>query len=468
VAMASVGFVVGSVVDEFRGVELGDRRLDARLGHLVGRLMDDPSKSFPEALVTVKELEAGYRFFGNDDVDAAAILAPHRARTWGRAKHAKWVLSLEDTTEMRFGGSVEREELGPLLNGGHGFYLHTALLASLDEGAERAIPLGVPAYEMLVRSSDKPALTKEKASANPNKESLRWNRLMAAVDAEAEAHGVSVVHVADREAGNYDLLAAECARGGRFVVRIQAGFATKGVRTPVASGSFERTVSVSAKPTGRGPRKVPGRGPRIAKLLVTACEIAIPTPRKGKHPLPLRRLNLVEVQEVDPPEDEPGVNWRLLTTEPVLTVEDLARVVDSYRARWLIEEYFKALKTGCAFEARQLMSRHALENALAVLMPMAWHMLLLRGVARDAPATPADQLVSPAQYRLLLHLAKPANNRWGIRLGRNPDATELLYAIARMGGHLRNNGTPGWITLRRGMDKLYHLEAAAEALGVEM
>lgn len=464
----ALGFTVGSVAEEYRGVHLGDQRLDARLGRLVGRLGEDPSKSFPEALVTVKELEAGYRFFGNEDVEAEAILAPHRARTWERARQGKWVLSLEDTTEMRFGGSVEREELGSLLNGGHGFYLHTSLIACLDEGAERAIPLGVPAYELLVRSPNKPTRTKEEASADPNKEALRWNRLMDAVDAAAEAHGVSVVHVADREAGQYDLMAAECARGGRFVIRLQAGFGTKAVLTPSSSVSLERTVSVSAKPTGRGPRKLPGRAERLAKLLVTTCAADIPRPRKGTHPLPLPRLNLVEVQEMDPPEDQPGVHWRLLTTEPVQTVEDIARVVDSYRARWLIEEYFKALKTGCAYEGRQLTSRHALENALAVFIPMAWHMLLLRGVARDAPATPAAQLVSPSQLKLLRHLAKPPHNRWGIRLSRDPDAAELLYAIARMGGHLRNNGPPGWITLRRGMDKLYQLEAAAEALGVEM
>lgn len=464
----ALGFPVGRVAEEFDGAELGDRRLNHRLGHIVERLKDDPSKSFPEALVTVRELEAGYRFLGNDRVDAAAILAPHQEKTWGRAKHTRWILSLEDTTEMRFGGSVERDELGPLLNGGHGFYLHMSLLASLEVGADRAIPLGVAAYELLVRRANKPERSKEAVSGDPDKEALRWNRLMEAVDTAAEGHGVAVIHVADREAGSYDLLAEERRRGGRFVVRIQAGFGTKGVRTPGASASLTRTVSVSAKPAGRGARKAPGRAERSAKLLITTFGIEIAKPRKGKHPLPLGPLNLVEVQEVDPPEGHPGVYWRLLTTESVTTAEDIARVVDSYRARWLIEEYFKALKTNCAYETRQLMSRHALENALAVLIPMAWHMLLLRGVARDAPATPAAQLVSPTQMRLLHHLAKPKNNRWGIRLGRNPDATELLYAIARMGGHIPNNGTPGWITLRRGLDQLYQLEAAAAALGVTM
>jgi IS4 transposase len=40
-----------------------------------------------------------------------------------------------------------------------------------------------------------------------------------------------------------------------------------------------------------------------------------------------------------------------MTTEAVETAEQVAAVVDAYRARWLIEEFFKALKTGCGFEA---------------------------------------------------------------------------------------------------------------------
>ena len=37
-----------------------------------------------------------------------------------------------------------------------------------------------------------------------------------------------------------------------------------------------------------------------------------------------------------------------MTTEPIDTVEQVLRIVDWYRARWVIEEFFKALKTGCA------------------------------------------------------------------------------------------------------------------------
>jgi len=71
------------------------------------------------------------------------------------------------------------------------------------------------------------------------------------------------------------------------------------------------------------------------------------------------------VVEPEPPPGEAAIEWMLVTSEPVQTLEDAAAIVDHYRARWLIEEYFKALKTGCAFEKRQLMHLDGLVRALA-------------------------------------------------------------------------------------------------------
>jgi hypothetical protein len=48
---------------------------------------------------------------------------------------------------------------------------------------------------------------------------------------------------------------------------------------------------------------------------------------------------LVEAVEVDPPDNEEPVRWLLMTNEPIDSVEDVMRVVDLYRTRWLIEEY---------------------------------------------------------------------------------------------------------------------------------
>ena len=97
----------------------------------------------------------------------------------------------------------------------------------------------------------------------------------------------------------------------------------------------------------------------------------------------------MHVGELNPPEGEEAVEWLLFTTEPISTPEEVADVVDNYRARWLIEEYFKALKTGCKYEERQLESADGLFNALGVFAILAWRLLLLRFIQRTATDEPA-------------------------------------------------------------------------------
>src|SRR5882762_3222479 len=88
-------------------------------------------------------------------------------------------------------------------------------------------------------------------------------------------------------------------------------------------------------------------------------------------------LQVVEVREVNPPENEIPIVWRIITTEPVDTEEQVAAVVDAYRQRWLVEEFFKAVKTGCRYEQLQLESLRALLIALSIEVAVAWRLLLL-------------------------------------------------------------------------------------------
>jgi hypothetical protein len=137
-------------------------------------------------------------------------------------------------------------------------------------------------------------------------------------------------------------------------------------------------------------------------------------------------------------------------------------VVDAYRGRWVIEEYFKALKTGCAIERRQLESAHALQNALAVLAPVAWLLLRLRSVARARPSSPGSRLFSKKQITLLRALALRRRHR----LVTAPDARAVMLALAAVGGHLPNNGDPGWQILGRGLDDLLSAESVLAAVGM--
>jgi hypothetical protein len=125
--------------------------------------------------------------------------------------------------------------------------------------------------------------------------------------------------------------------------------------------------------------------------------------------------------------------------------------VEIYRTRWLIEEFFKALKTGCGMEQRELESLHTLTNALALCIPIAYQLLALRHLARSKPTAPAHLVLSPTQLAILQAKA---------RLVLEPNAQQALEAVAYLGSHFVpfSRKQPGWRVLARGMEKLLALK----------
>ena len=159
-------------------------------------------------------------------------------------------------------------------------------------------------------------------------------------------------------------------------------------------------------------------------------------------------INLVHVYEIKPPKGEIPIDWKLITTEPINTEEDVLNIVDDYRARWLIEEYYKALKTGCNYEKAQLETKKTLLTLLAIQIPIAWQLLVLRSISRQSVNAPAELLLTKKQIevlRLFASIRKPLSAR--------PNAKEIAYAIAGLGGHITNNGPPGWLVLSRGLQQ---------------
>lgn len=178
----------------------------------------------------------------------------------------------------------------------------------------------------------------------------------------------------------------------------------------------------------------------------------IPKTAKAKRPdASAIRLNVVYVVERRPPAGEPPVEWFLLTDLPIASADEIAFVVDCYRGRWMIEEYFKALKTGCQYEKRQLESAHSLLNAMAVLAPVAWRLLLLRHLGRHTPERPASAALTAVQLDVLRATAKRP-------MPARPTVQDAMLAVAGLGGHLPRNGDPGWLVLGRGMHDLLLLE----------
>jgi hypothetical protein len=440
---------------ELADVDLGDQRLNRRLGLLVTSLADRACESFPKAFDDA-ELEAAYRFFGNDRVTPDAIVAPHFRQTAKRAAEHERVLVVHDTSQFEFSGSMAREGLGRLVNPGQGFFGHFSLAVAANGTSE---PLGLLAIETLFRL-DKPKPKSQRRRSDSRGESARWPRGIEAAELLLDRKS-RAIHVMDREADSYPILACLHEAERSFVIRafqkrVLVGDDEQRLRdaAKTAKRSFEREVPLSRRPhiPGAPGRRHPARKGRLAKLSFAATTVEIPrTANAKKSSSKSIRLNVVYVVERKPPRGEPPVEWFLLTDLRVATNEEIAFVVDCYRGRWMIEEYFKALKTGCSYEKRQLESAHSLLNAMAVLAPVAWRLLLLRYLARETPERPASTALTPTQLDVLRAVAKRP-------IPDEPTVKDAMLAVAGLGGHLLRNGDPGWLVLGRGMHDLLLLE----------
>jgi hypothetical protein len=219
-------------------------------------------------------------------------------------------------------------------------------------------------------------------------------------------------------------------------------------RLPILGGrdaAVAQRAPHRAPPSGR--RNKAARAERTAELELRAGRFEVPRPGAGaKVDGDTITLTLVVAREPSPPPGETPIEWRLWTTLAVETLEDAERVVDIYRKRWLIEELFKALKTGCAFEKRSYESRATSSVALALYLPVAVHLLRLRYFARNAPDSPADLVLSKPMVLALRAMVPKLPARLSVRAA--------FKAIATLGGHLTHNAEPGWLVLARGYEKL--------------
>src|SRR6266850_1668060 len=438
-------------VAELDGIDLGDARLDRRAQQIAARVAGDPSKSFPKLVEDPSELEGLYRFFQNDRVQATDILRPHQVATAKRCAEYEVVRVAHDTCAFRFAG--DREGMGPLAGKGTGFYVQFGL--AISDGEVRA-PLGVVTIDDFVRSERRermsPSARVKKARLTPRdeKESAKWTR---SVDVAEEAlQDQVVIHVMDREADDYALLAELVAKGRRFVIRghaerrLEHGGEKLRERLQGASAVFFRTVSLTER---ANPKKGhAARGERSATLSVRSASVEIRKPQFAQSSVPSVALNVVQVFEADPPAGEEPIEWTLLTTEPIDSAAAVEAIVDHYRARWRIEEYFRALKSGCSVEKRQLDDRAALVRVLAIFAPIAWRLLAMRTLSRLEKPPSAATLFDEDDLRVVRFLASKRKHR----VPANPTVRDVMLALAAIGGHLKRNGDPGWITIGRGYD----------------
>ena len=445
---------VTELAHEVADSNFADERLNARLRNLVSSLAKAPKKSLPKAL-DAAGLEGAYRFMSNHRVTPEPILSPHFGATVDRCDREPTVLIAHDSTSFSYRYDGEREGLGRVQRGNENsrqnFFAHLSLALTAD-GERR--PLGVLGFQPWSR-----------LEAPTGTEYQRWEEQIRATS-QMFSSPQKAIHLADREADDYEMFWALQRDQHRFVVRcqfnrlLQEGEQTTKLRDHFTNGIVlvERNVPLNK----RAPKRCatmskiyPPREERMARLSVTGATVQLKKPTKarphGVVGVPSTvTINVVRIWEPEPPQGEEPIEWYLYTSEPIETAEQQLAVVDYYRARWVIEEYIKAIKTGCDFEKRQLQDYESLINLLAIFLPIAYRLLLLRSEAARAPDQPALNVVSQDELDVLRVLGRR-------KLPEAPTAEDVYLAIAALGGHIKYNGPPGWLILARGFEDLERL-----------
>jgi len=272
-------------------------------------------------------------------------------------------------------------------------------------------------------------------------------------------------HVFDRGGDNYETYCHLLLNKSDWVVR--AAQLDRLILTPQAektqlsadlqSCPAAGTYQIEVKTNGQQPG-------RKTEVEMRYGAITMPRPRDcgrfgrecGSESIP---MYVVEVREVAPPPGVKPLHWVLLTSHTVTTFAAGRQVVEYYEQRPLIEEFHKALKTGCRLEDRLYETAQRWEAVTAMLSIVAVRLLQLKTVAKAEPNRPAAQIVPPKWIEMLS----------AVRTGKQKrihTAYEFMRALAGLGGHLgrKRDGEPGWITLWRGFNKLHLLLRGAAAM----
>jgi hypothetical protein len=446
----------------FGAAVLGHQRRTQCLVRIANQVYRHPGGTLPTKLHQPKDYKAMVRLMNRPETTHAAVLAPHCQYTHQRMQQSTGtVLVLHDTTELDYSGLQSIHDLGPIGGGlNRGLLCHNSL--AFDPQRHEVLGLAHQILQQRRRVGRQESVRSKRERRD--RESRLWVDGVTAVGAPP-AHG-AWVHVADRGADSFEFLGRPWGPHEAFVLRSKVNRVIRRGHDPQGPTDYLHTLVRTLPLQGQRAVRVaarPGQPERSAFVAVAFAAVLVwpPHVRRGlyeKRPLPLW---VVRVAEVRPPTGVQPLEWLLLTNRPVATPEDAWEVAAWYECRWVIEEYHKAQKTGCAIEELQFTTAAALTPMIALLSVVAVTLLNLREASRrpEAPTRPATELVD-ARYVAVL-------SAWRYRKVRlDLSIHDFFYAVARLGGHQnrKRDHRPGWLVLWRGWMALQHMVDGAEAL----
>ena len=394
---------------EYLRSDLPDGRLRQRLEQLGQSWERHPGEALPAIFPHAADLRAATRLLHNGRVSDKDILQPHREALLERVQVESTVLLVQDTTTLNYTQLKDcTSGLGPLkdrASSARGLFVHAAV--GFTAGGR---PLGVSGLEQWARPLQDPGREAER-----EKESQRWFRGLAQGQELGRCSPQTrVVVVGDRESDIFGLFEQQAERrqeagllvrvhlGRQRKVRVwDAALAAEMIRPVEAQPDFEEVLVSGRKVEidSQGGQRAREKRTAVTEIRIGRVELLPPQERAGQAaPLPVW---LVRVLEPDPPAGEDGLEWLLLCSEGAATAQWAERIVGWYERRWAIEEYFRLLKSGTRIEDRRLRDAQALGKCLVFDAITAWRVFSLDRYARDAPDTPAEEVLTADEMAVI-------------------------------------------------------------------
>ena len=459
-----------------KNVDLGHKKRDLSFLRQVQTLCLNPGGTAAGGSVSPSAMMSAYRFAGNPRIDLDKLRKVRMETTLSHVDAGETVLLINDVSLLDYCRHLSKEDRRDIGDGkGKGYEYVCNLAVSL----KREQTLGV-LHDCLISSNGPDDMSEVDYFDAPLLKSLPEKSIAKlpcnhkhmitthALHVSKKFPDVKFISVADREFDDYfhflalkkngmDAVIRSCANRNVQIIKPawlpsealtgrQSGLPLLPGHVCVSMNQLVKHVPLSHLKTVWLDKKerLTGEGPEAEAVPVSAGTFRITLYRNAMRDNTYVKaseyveLNIVVVKETRPRKGREPILWVLLSTLPVDSMDQISEIVRIYELRWLIECFFKLLKSGFGledlrFDGVEKIGRHLIVTTIAAAFVCALKSSLGLGAATE---------LDDESYRKVKHASKNLND------GSIDIGLRLFAFIAMQGkwcGYRRNGISPAML-----------------------
>jgi hypothetical protein len=437
-------------INEFENLDLPDERINKRTISLLCSMSANPGSNIHSICRDKKELKAAYRLMSNDSFDIDEVMEIHSEKTIERCCEEKRVVLIQDTTGVsynegckeglgRIGGNVVKGEPQS-----RGLFCHNVL--AFSEGGE---PLGLFDQQIWARRK---VIDKTLKRSIKEKESYRWIKPLNK-DKYFEKETRFIV-LSDRESDFKINLKTIIEKKMDFVVRarpFRVDFTGIKLKTLLENLKEENTIITPIENRTyenshhrRPLKKKYNKNDQDTLFRVKYCPVEMdlsssPSEKKSTS------LHLVQVKEIQKKRRMLLLEWILLTSLPIRSMNEALDVIALYKSRWRIEVFHKAQKSGCRIEKSELRNRERLKRFISLQSLVSFAVCRIKYLLTSQTEKPAENYFNSDAIEIL-----KCSSLEKIRK-KNITVKDFVFMLANLEGYKHNKleKPPGVVVLSK-------------------